>query len=599
MRDFLPRPAIAPATVWTFPVPRRAQLSNGVELMIFDLPGQHVVSACLVLDVPLNAEGRDIEGVATICARTLDEGTLRHDGDEFAELLETEGAGFGVDLSLSGLQAVLDVPASHLDRALELFAEAVTEPSLADRDVNRHVQLRLAEIEQAQANSAQIASIAFRAAVFEESRRAARMNGGEPETVRQVTPEAVGAFHHDHFGPAGATLIMAGDFIDDPIAAAERCLGSWGNDDQRRVVAEEPVPAPQRTLLIDRPGAVQADVRLGGFGIDRLDPRWSAISVASYAMGGAFLSRLNAVLREEKGYTYGVRMNFGPLRTGGSFAVQGSFRTEVVVDALAITNELIKVEGAPFTSQEVDDAVAFFTGVSPLRYATADGVADQAATQVLAGLPDDYVDRSLALLRSVTPEAATEAYRSVVHPDELTLVVVGDAERLAEPLRATGFPDLEIRTPASIGTASVGNRAAAVTEPRRSDRHASSSASDDEVGGFRATMRRAHQSRAQPPSARSARFTAALASCIFFWYVPRSPAVSALSAASKAADASLSALVAAGLSASPVGVFPSALPPSSVVPPELPWNTWSSACCKVSPMPTDWPKRTTTKRSAG
>ena len=74
----------------------------------------------------------------------------------------------------------------------------------------------------------------------------------------------------------------------------------------------------RRALLVDRPGAVQADVRLGGFGIDRLDPRWSAISVASYAMGGAFLSRLNAVLREEKGYTYGVRMNFGPLRTGGS-----------------------------------------------------------------------------------------------------------------------------------------------------------------------------------------------------------------------------------------------------------------------------------------
>jgi zinc protease len=447
MRDFLPRPAIAPAAVWTFPTPRRGRLSNGIELMIFELPGQHVISAHLVLDVPLNAEGRAIEGVATICGRTLDEGSLRHDGDEFAELLETEGAGFGVDLSLSGLQAVLDVPASHLDRALELFAEAVTEPSLAERDVNRHVQLRLAEIEQAQANSAQIASIAFRAAVFEESRRAARMNGGEPETVSQVSREAVGAFHHDHFGPAGTTLILAGDFADDPVAAAERSLGSWRNDDQRRVVAEEPAAGIRRLVLLDRPGAVQADVRLGGFGIDRLDPRWSAISVASYAMGGAFLSRLNAVLREDKGYTYGVRMNFGPLRTGGSFAVQGSFRTEIVADALAITRELIDVDQAPFTSQEVDDAVAFFTGVSPLRYATAEGVADQAATQVLARLPEDYVDRSLALLRSVTPEAATEAYRSVVHPDELTLVVVGDADRLADPLRAAGFPELEVRTP--------------------------------------------------------------------------------------------------------------------------------------------------------
>ena len=447
MREFLPRPSIAPAAVWAFPSPRLGRLSNGIELMIFDLPGQHVIAAHLVLDVPLNAERRDIEGVATMCARTLDEGTQRHNGEEFAELLETEGAGFGVDLSLSGLQVVLDVPASHLERALELFAEAVIEPSLADRDVNRHVQLRLAEIEQAQANSAQTASIAFRAAVFDETTRAARMSGGEPDTVRQVTPDAVTAFHHDHFGPSRATLVLAGDFAEDPIAVAERCLGSWQNEDQHQVSIQEPTSGRRRTLLIDRPGAVQADVRFGSFGIDRLDPRWAGISVASYAMGGAFLSRLNAVLREEKGYTYGVRMNFGPLRTGGSFAVQGSFRTDVLVDALATTRDLIKVDAAPFTSQEVSDAIAFFTGVSPLRYATADGVADQAATQVLAGLPDDYVDRSLALLRSVTPEAATEAYGSVVHPDDLTLVVVGDAERLADPLRASGFEDLEVQSP--------------------------------------------------------------------------------------------------------------------------------------------------------
>ena len=76
MREFLPRPTIAPAVVWAFPAPQRARLSNDIDLMLFDLPGQHVISAHLVLDVPLNAEPRDIEGVATICARTLDEGTL-------------------------------------------------------------------------------------------------------------------------------------------------------------------------------------------------------------------------------------------------------------------------------------------------------------------------------------------------------------------------------------------------------------------------------------------------------------------------------------------------------------------------------------------
>ncbi len=444
MTEFLPQPELAPPGIWSFPTPARTRLDNGLEVVVYELPGQHVAATHLVLDIPLNAEDRATEGVATICARVLDEGSRQHDGEEFAELLETEGAGFGIDVSLAGLQALLDVPVSHLDRALELFAEAVREPSLAARDVNRHVQLRLAEIEQAQANSSQAASIAFRSAVYDPDTRASRMNGGEPDTVDQVTPEGVAAFHADHFGPARSTLILAGDFRADPVALVERCLGSWRNPQQRVVAAQPPAPTTRRMRLIHRPGAVQADLRFGGFGIDRLDPRWSDISVAGYAVGGAFLSRLNAVLREDKGYTYGVRMNFSPLHRGGSFAVQGSFRTEVLVDAVNLTRELIDVAAVPITPAEVREAVAFFTGVSPLRYATAEGVADQAANQALMGLPDDYVDRSLALLRSVTPDSATAAYASLVRPDDLSLVVVGDAEHLAEPLRAAGFADLEV-----------------------------------------------------------------------------------------------------------------------------------------------------------
>jgi predicted Zn-dependent peptidase len=420
-------------------------LSNGIDTLVYTLPGQHVVSAHLVLDVPLNAEDPEVEGVATICARVLDEGSRRHPGEEFAELMETEGAGFGVELSLAGTQAVLDVPASRLDRALELFAEAVIEPALSDEDVRRHVLLRLAEIEQVQANSAQTATTAFRATVFDPTSRASRMNGGEAETVAAVTPEAVRDFHRRHYGPAGATLILAGDFAQDPVALAEAHLGRWQNGEQQPTAYQEPAPAPRQLLVIDRPGAVQADVRLGAYSVDRRDPRWADITVASYAMGGAFLSRLNAVLREDKGFTYGVRMQFSPLRSAGSFAVQGSFRTEVVADALALTRELLQTRDNPFTPDEVREAVAYFVGVSPLRYATADGVSDQAGNNVLAQLPEDYVDHSLAALRKVTPESATVAYSELVRLDDLSLVVVGDASVIAEPLRAAGFPDLEVR----------------------------------------------------------------------------------------------------------------------------------------------------------
>jgi len=437
---FPPRPEIEEPRAWEFPLPQRHLLDNGLDVALYRMPGQHVISGHLVIDLPLSAEPRALEGVATICARTLDEGTRQHAGEEFAEALETLGAGFGIDVSLSGLRAILDVPASRLQPALDLFAEAVIEPVFDEADVRRHVTLRLAEIDQVYANPAQSASVAFRSGIFAAESRASRMNSGQPDTVAAVTAESVRAFHRDHFRPARATLVLAGEFAEDPLPLVRKAFAGWSDDDSAPAPEHQaPLPAEPRAVLINHPGAVQADLRLGGFGIDRTDSRWADVTIGGYAVGGAFLSRLNKVLREDRGYTYGVHLAFGPLRRSGSYAVQGAFRTEVAAAALAEARGLLDLAAQPITADEVRDAVAYFTGVSPLRYATADGVADQAASQVLAGLPDDHLNRELAALRRVTPESATAAYTSVVDLDRLSLAIAGDADALAEPIRALGY----------------------------------------------------------------------------------------------------------------------------------------------------------------
>lgn len=438
----VPQPAIEPAGPWAFPTAETAELDNGLRVVVYRLPGQHVIGTNLVLPIPLTAEPREREGVAAICARTLDEGSLRHDGEKFAELLESEGAGLGIDVAPAGMQLIMDVPSTRFGPALHLLAEAVMMPAHHAADVDRHVQLRLAEIDQAWANPGQVGGIAFRRNVFAADSRPTRMTDGEPETLRTLDRDQVAEFHRRFYGPRGATLVVAGDFAEDPLALASRTFGDWSVPDQELIEPTPAGPGQQTAVIVDRPGSVQADVRLGGFGIDRRHENWAAAVVGTYAMGGAFLSRLNRVLREERGYTYGVRLGLAPLRNGGTFAVQGSFRTEVVADALAEAKRLLDVSEEPFTEVEVNEAIAFFTGVSPLRYATADGVGDQAASQVLAGLPAAYVDQNLARLRAVTPEQATEAYRAVVDPDALTLVIAGDAAQLAAPLADIGYPDL-------------------------------------------------------------------------------------------------------------------------------------------------------------
>lgn len=438
------RPPVHPPKPWSFPTPQRQWLDNGLEVIGYQLPGQHVVSASLVLEVPLTAEPAAREGVAAITSRTLDEGTTAHDADRFAELLESAGAGFGVDISSAGLQLLLDVPDHRLDGALGLLAEAVITPRLAAADTDRQVQLRLAEVSQLQANSAQAAAIEFAHRVFAGDSRFARMSDGEPGTVSAIEAADARQFHRDHFGPTGTKLIVAGELPQDVAALAHQHFGGWQNPHQRRVGHQPPTPGQRQAVIVHRPGAVQADVQFGGFGIDRADPRWPDISVASYIVGGAFLSRLNAVLREELGYTYGARLGFAPLRNGGTFAMSGAFRSDVIGDALLQAQRLLSIADRPFTEDEVGNAITYFTGTSPLRYATADAVADQAAVQALAQLPDDYLDRRLAAIRRVTPESATEAYLSLVDPDRMTLIVAGDADAIADPVRQAGFSDVSV-----------------------------------------------------------------------------------------------------------------------------------------------------------
>ncbi|WP_046386693.1 M16 family metallopeptidase, partial [Kitasatospora aureofaciens] len=434
-------------------VPERAALGNGITVLHCHRPGQQLVAVEVLLDAPLAAEPEGLDGIAAILARALSEGTDTLSAEEFAGELERAGATLDAHADHPCIRVALEVPASRLQRGLTLLADALRAPALPAEEIERLVANRLDEIVHEQANPARRAAKALYAELFDAADRLSRPRSGTADTVKSIDRAAVKAFYDAHVRPATTTVVVVGDLtgVDLP-ALLESTLGAWTGS-----AAEPSVHAPVtgddrgRVVIVDRPGSVQTQLLIGRIGPDRHDPVWAAQILGTYCLGGTLTSRLDRVLREEKGYTYGVRAFAQPLRSAADgsgrslLAISGSVDTASTAPALADTWTILRDLAAEgLTDAERDEAVQFLVGVAPLKYETAGSVAGTLADQVEQNLPDDYQAEVYRQLAELPTAAATEAVVAAFPPDRLVTVLVGDAAEIEADVRALGIGEVTV-----------------------------------------------------------------------------------------------------------------------------------------------------------
>ncbi|MET4921944.1 pitrilysin family protein [Streptomyces sp. PSRA5] len=453
--EFHPQPTAGEARPWAFPAPERGALPNGLTVLRCHRPGQQVVAVEISLAAPLEAEPEGLDGIATIMARALSEGTDKHTAEEFAAELERCGATLDAHADHPGVRVSLEVPVSRLPKALGLLADALRAPLFSESEVGRLVTNRLDEIPHEQANPARRAAKQLSKELFPATSRMSRPRLGTEETVGRIDAKGVRAFYDAHVRPATATAVIVGDLTDvDVDALLAETLGDWTGD------TSEPRPVPPvtaddtgRVVIVDRPGAVQTQLLIGRVGPDRHDRVWPAQVLGTYCLGGTLTSRLDRVLREEKGYTYGVRsfaqvLRSDPQGTGASMlAISGSVDTESTGPALDDLWKVLRTLAAEgLTDAERETAVQNLVGVAPLKYETAASVADTLADQVEQHLPDDFQAQLYARLAETGTVEATAAVVSAFPGDRLVTVLVGDASVIREPIEALGIGEVKVVT---------------------------------------------------------------------------------------------------------------------------------------------------------
>ena len=442
-------PPVGVPSDWRFPAYDESRLPNGLRVLVYHCPGQYLVAASLLFDVPLNAEPPEREGVAELAARCLTRGVGERSAEEFADALARAGASLEGSVSPDAFTLRLTVPVTRLSSGLNLMAEAIGEATFSHQEFAHEKALRLQEIDQAHGYPQQVATEELHVALFGTA-RAARPVGGTTATVQAVTRDDVVQYAAASLFPSAATLVVAGDFGGvDPMAECERNFVGWTRPPGAVVEAEraEPCQEPQ-LLVVDWPDAPQTTLRIAGKALTRADRRWPAMFVANHAVGGSFSSRINTVLREEKGYTYGANSGLDAGRHTGTFSVSTAVRADATAHAVALVVEIVAAASGSISDDEVAMAVRAVTQSAPLGYERAESVVGRVELLLSQGLPLDHVDANLRRIREVTTAEANAVWGDVIDPQALTVVVVGDAGSVRDDLAAWGYAELREVTPA-------------------------------------------------------------------------------------------------------------------------------------------------------
>jgi len=347
-----------------------------------------------------------------------------------------------VDVGADAIVLSLTTLTRFLQPALALLSEMVLAPNLAEPDIERVRKLRLERLQQLRDHAPAVADRAFMRLLYRDHPYG-HLGLGTEAALKATSFDEIRRFHRGAFVPASATLVIAGDGAGaDLTTAAASAFGGWRSGSDGAVVNHEagrqvPPPAPDHRLaIVPRTGSAQSELRIGHVCASRGTPDYHALLLLNMILGGQFVSRVNMNLRQEKGYTYGVRTGFDLRRGMGPFALQTSVDTTVtapaVREALREMSEIRDVR--PATPDEVALARASVTRGYPRGFETAQQVARGAAQLALHELPDTFFEEFVPRVEGVSLDDVHRVAREYLDPARMATLVVGDLDRIRPEL---------------------------------------------------------------------------------------------------------------------------------------------------------------------
>lgn len=441
-RENPPRPL--PARPVTFPSYEIRKLSNGMQVVLVSQNEQPAISVRMIIRAGAAHDPKGKHGLAMMTATLLDQGAGSRTAAEIAEAIDFVGGvlGTGAGTDLSFVNAVVMNDSYHV--ALGLMSDIVMRPSFAQEEIERQRSQALSALKVAAEDPESLADRVIDRLIY-GFHPYGLPGSGTAQSLAGLTRADFVAFHRQYFVPNNALLAVVGDIEpNEAMAGLEKYFGGWKPADIPVPNVTEPPDATRRVIVIDKKDAVQTEIRVGHIAIPRKHNDFEAIDQAIKILGGEGANRLQQMLRSQKQLTYGASADLDSFKWAGAVIAETDTQTSTTAEALRLTvDEFTRLQRERVGDGELEGAQDYMVGHFPLTIEVPDQIATQVLNQLFYELPVEDLPRFREKVLKVTPDEIQRVARWFIRPSQLSIVLVGDADKFVNDLKGVGFGSFE------------------------------------------------------------------------------------------------------------------------------------------------------------
>jgi len=434
-------PTVPPPEAISFRLPVVQQLPNGLRIVLIERHDLPLLTLYAIVGRGAEADPPNLPGTAEMVADLLPEGTKTRSALQIAQAIDQAGGtintGAGWDESFANVSLLSD----HKELAFNLLSDLLIHPEFAPQEIERIRRQTLSALDIVTQDPSYLADVVLRRFLYAGTPYA-HSEDGTPEAIRHITRKDLVAFHAQNYMPSQTILAVVGDITKQQcLALATRFFGPWKDRaaDQPQPAIKLPVPRARQVIVIDKPDAVQTEIRVANLAIPRTSPDYYALTVANQVLGGPAANRLFEALRTRRGLVYGASSDLKCYSAIGAWIAKTSTRSAESVKATEmILDQMKRIRTHPISGQELETAQSYLVGHQALEFESPSQIANQVLEMLMYHLPLDYWNQFPQRIRALNTADVLSATQKYFLPDDDVIVLVGDVSAFKKNLKKLG-----------------------------------------------------------------------------------------------------------------------------------------------------------------